>query len=278
MLFRSNGPDIFVMNPDGTGVIRLTGSVPANDLDPNWQPSATALPTASIGDATVTEGNAGTLAATFAVTLSKASTQTVTVTFATANGTATAPADFTAASGTLTFAPGQVSKNVGVSVKGDTLTEAAESFAVNLTGSANATIADGQGSGTINDDDAPPAAVPAAPGAGGGGQADLAAPRLEGLKTRRLPGGRLLIRYRLSEPALVTFRVQRRVRRAGRVRYRTLRGSLRRQGRAGQNSVRISRRFAGQRLARGRYRLVAVARDAAGNRGPAMRVPFRLRR
>jgi Tol biopolymer transport system component len=151
-----NGPDIFVMNPDGTGVIRLAGSVPAADLDPNWQPSATSLPTLSIGDVTVTEGNAGTVAANVVVRLSRANTQTVTATFATANSTATAPSDFTAATGTVMFAPGQLSQTIRVSVQGDTLFELPEKFVVNLTGSTNATILDTQGVGTIANDDAKP--------------------------------------------------------------------------------------------------------------------------
>ena len=58
------------------------------------------LPTVSIGPATVVEGNAGTTNAVFPVTLSAATTVPVTVSYATANGTATAGSDYTAASGT----------------------------------------------------------------------------------------------------------------------------------------------------------------------------------
>ena len=64
-----------------------------------------------IGDVTVTEGNTGTRAATFTVTLSAASGQPVTVAYATANGTATAGSDYQAASGTLTIPAGQTSGN-----------------------------------------------------------------------------------------------------------------------------------------------------------------------
>src|SRR5204862_3444747 len=62
-------------------------------------------PTLTIGNASVTEGNSGTTAATFTVTLAPTSTQTVTVAYATANGTATAGGDYAAEGGTLTFAP-----------------------------------------------------------------------------------------------------------------------------------------------------------------------------
>ena len=73
----------------------------------------------NIGDATVTEGHTGTRTATFTVTLSTASSQPVTVTYATANGTATAGSDYQAASGTVTFAPGETSKTINVLVNGD---------------------------------------------------------------------------------------------------------------------------------------------------------------
>ena len=69
----------------------------------------------------MTEGNSGTVTATFTVSLSAASGQTVTVEFGTANGTAIAPADYAAASGTLTFAPGATTQTIGVIVSGDAL-------------------------------------------------------------------------------------------------------------------------------------------------------------
>jgi hypothetical protein len=113
-------------------------------------------PTVSIDDVTVTEGNAGTTDATFTISLSAASGQTVTVDYATADGTAVAPSDYAAASGTLTFDPGDTSKQVTVRVNGDVLNEADETFFVNLSNPTNATIADGQGAGTIRNDDPTP--------------------------------------------------------------------------------------------------------------------------
>ncbi len=113
-------------------------------------------PSLSVNDASVTEGNSGTVNAGFTVSLTPASSQTVTVHYATADGTATQPSDYTATSGDLTFAPGETSKPVNVPVRGDTLPEANETFTVNLSAPANASIADGQGLGTINDDDAAP--------------------------------------------------------------------------------------------------------------------------
>jgi len=115
-----------------------------------------AAPSIAINNVSVTEGNSGTMTAVFTVALSAASSRTVTVNYGTANGTATQPADYAAASGTLTFAPGVTSQQIAVSVKGDTLDEANETFSVNLSGATNATIADSQGIGTIVDDDPTP--------------------------------------------------------------------------------------------------------------------------
>ena len=111
-------------------------------------------PSISINDVSLTEGNAGTATLTFTVTLSGASGKTVTVDYATADGTATAPADYTAASGTVTFAPGRSPGRSPSAVLGDTLDEFDETFAVNLSAPTNATIADSQGVGTITDNDA----------------------------------------------------------------------------------------------------------------------------
>jgi Tol biopolymer transport system component len=154
-----NGHDIFVMNPDGTGVIRLPTPVPASDLDPSWQPTASPLPTLKIGNATVVEGNTGTAPATFVLQLSMPSAQTVTVVYETRNGSAKAPGDYQAAGGTLTFAPGETRKTVTVDVFGDRLFEQTESFSVVLTGSTNATIADSTGIGKIKNDDPEPSLV-----------------------------------------------------------------------------------------------------------------------
>ena len=117
--------------------------------------SATPGPSIRVNDVTLTEGNSGTSTATFTITLSRAATSTVTVAYATANGTATAGSDYVAASGSLSFTAGQLSKTVAVTVNGDTAIEPNETFFVNLTAPTNATIADNQGLGTINNDDLP---------------------------------------------------------------------------------------------------------------------------
>src|SRR4029078_11759500 len=90
------------------------------------------------------------------VKLSKVSAQTVTVQFAVAGGLAVAGKDFDAQSNTLTFAPGETSKTINVSVRGDLIDEYDENFYVNLSSATNAELSDGQGLGTIVDNDAAP--------------------------------------------------------------------------------------------------------------------------
>ena len=114
-----------------------------------------AIPQVSINDLTITEGNSGTRNANFIVSLSNPSSQTITVAYQTSNVSAVAGTDYIAQVGTITFNPGEVSKTVGVIVNGDTLVENNETFKVNLSTPVNATIADGEGIGTINNDDVP---------------------------------------------------------------------------------------------------------------------------
>ncbi|HKB03013.1 MAG TPA: S8 family serine peptidase [Gemmataceae bacterium] len=144
----------------------LSGTDSIQALNPN-RPTVTngrlnvfkAMPQAprlSVSDATVTEGDTGTTTATFTVTLSPGSTQTVTVDFATADGSATvADSDYVTAGDTLTFTPGETTKTVFVTVVGDTAIEPTETFTLNLSNSGSTPIQDGQGVGTIVNDDGP---------------------------------------------------------------------------------------------------------------------------
>ena len=110
-------------------------------------------PTLSIANASKVEGTGTDPTIRFTVSLSQPSATTVTVAFATANGTAVAPGDYVAKSGTLSFSPGETSKRVTVRVKADSLNEPNETFTVVLSGPSGATIADGTAVGTIVDDD-----------------------------------------------------------------------------------------------------------------------------
>ena len=110
-------------------------------------------PKISISDVTITEGDSGIAFAEFQVSLSNASTETVSVNYATANNTAIAGSDYTATNDTLTFAPGVTTQTFRVAVNGDTIDEANESFFVNLSNPSKATIIDAQGIGNIIDND-----------------------------------------------------------------------------------------------------------------------------
>jgi len=115
------------------------------------------LPALSVSDVTIDEGDAGTTNLVFDVTRTGDLSVASSVDFTTTNGSASAPEDFQAASGTLIFAAGESVKTIAVSVNGDTAIEADESMNVVLSNPIGATIADGQAQGTIeNDDLAPP--------------------------------------------------------------------------------------------------------------------------
>ena len=114
-------------------------------------------PTITVSDAaSVAEGNMGTVSALFTITLSHASDETVTVNASTTDGTATvADGDYAAVNQLVTFAPGQTSQQVAVAINGDTLVEADESLTLQLSAAANATVAVGQASVTVVNDDTP---------------------------------------------------------------------------------------------------------------------------
>ncbi|WP_020182457.1 retention module-containing protein [Methylotenera sp. 1P/1] len=121
----------------------VTGTGTITDNDPT--------PSLTINDVTVNEA-AGTM--TFTVTLSAASGNTVTVNYGMVNQTALSGSDYTASSGTLTFASGVTTQTITVPILNDNIYEGSETFRVNLSGATNATIADGIGIGTIRDDGA----------------------------------------------------------------------------------------------------------------------------
>lgn len=106
--------------------------------------------TISINDITVAERNFGY---EFTISLSAASSQTVTVLATTQAGTATSNGDFGAGSAVLDFKPGQTSTTLTVFIIDDSIVEGSETYFVNLSNPVNATIADGQGMGTIIDDE-----------------------------------------------------------------------------------------------------------------------------
>lgn len=115
------------------------------------------LPTLAISDASLAEGNQGTAAMAFTLTLSRASKDPVSVAYGSSNGTATAGSDYVASAGTITFAAGQISKTINIGVVGDTTVEPNEAFTVTLSKPTQATLARTVATGTVlNDDIAPP--------------------------------------------------------------------------------------------------------------------------
>jgi len=110
-------------------------------------------PTISINDVSVTEGNSGTKAATFTLSLSGPSVETIAIRAITAPGTATASTDYNPINLVVTFQPGTVTRTFDVDIIGDTNLELNETFSVNLSDPFGTTIADGTGAGTILDDD-----------------------------------------------------------------------------------------------------------------------------
>jgi uncharacterized delta-60 repeat protein len=276
-----------VVEPDGNLIVAgdtSAGTHPRDFLTARL--NGPAAPAASVNDVTASE-SAGN--ASFTVTLNKTSDQEVRVDFATANGTATAGSDYTATSGTLIFAPGETSKTVAVPITNDSADEPDETFVLNLIGARNGSVADDQGAGTITDDDNPTQG------------ADITAPNttalgfsakvfrgaasgpsaLARLAARHKIGAR--VSFSLTEAATVTFTVERKSagRKVGKrcvkptkknrtrkrcTRFVKVKGSFTRAGKAGKNSFKFTGRIGGKKLKPGSYRLVAVAKDAAGNK------------
>ena len=131
-------------------------------------------PALSVADAEVEEGADAVLA--FAVTLSRGASGTVTVGYATSDGTATAGDDYTAASGTLTFRAGEIEKTVSVAVLDDSHDEGGETLTLTLSNALGAYVEDGTAEGNDQQRRCDAASMAWAlraygggPGAGGGG-------------------------------------------------------------------------------------------------------------
>ncbi|WP_227817856.1 retention module-containing protein, partial [Nitrogeniibacter aestuarii] len=106
-------------------------------------------PQITIDDVSVNE-DAGT--ATFTVSLSNASTSTVSVDYASVSGSATGGADYGNVNGTLNFAPGVLTQTITVAITDDVFAEGVENYTIELSNAVNAGIADGTGLGTITDE------------------------------------------------------------------------------------------------------------------------------
>lgn len=147
-----------VFEPQETFAIVFTGGAGAPPFTDNHGVGTIVnddpVPAATITDVSLVEGNAGTTNFIFTVTLTNPNAATVTIDFATADGTATAGVDYTAQAGSLTFIPGDVTETIAVPVAGDVTVEVDETFVVNLSNAVNSGLTDAQGQGTILNDDA----------------------------------------------------------------------------------------------------------------------------
>jgi Ca2+-binding RTX toxin-like protein len=133
-------------NPQGAiapAVSSVTGTILDND----------ALAVISVTGASIAEGDSGTKNLNFILSLSAPSGQIVTINYATADGTATAGSDYTAISGTASFAAGATGTIVSVPIIGDTNVELDEIFTLNLSNASGANIAVASAIGTIINDD-----------------------------------------------------------------------------------------------------------------------------
>ncbi len=152
---------------EGDETFRLVLSSPGGaTLDSNTS-SATAVilnddavPTVSISNLSHLEGDTGLTPFVFTVTLSNAASQSVSVQYATQDGTAKAASDYNATSGTLTFAAGETSKTVTVQVIGDLLKEGNETFSVVLSNPSIVTLGNATGVGTIQDESSDSTVIP----------------------------------------------------------------------------------------------------------------------
>ena len=136
-------------NPTGGSTVGTPASATATVNDNDSAPPVSF----SVNDVAVIEG--GNLV--FTVTKSGTTSTSLSVDYATANGTATAGTDYTSKSGTLTFSPSQTSLTVSVATTFDTAAEVPETVLLNLSGATGgATISDAQGIGTIVDEEVEP--------------------------------------------------------------------------------------------------------------------------
>ena len=148
------------VDPTGNGSVTITlpettdcsdsGAICTDDsrkLSHSTTVIVTGPPAISVSDATVQEAEGAVLE--FSVTLSHASSRTVTVSYATQDGTATAGPDYTATSATLTFNAGDLSQTVEVTVLTDSEDEGEETLTLTLSNPSQATLGDGTGIGTI---------------------------------------------------------------------------------------------------------------------------------
>jgi hypothetical protein len=158
-LHRYAQPGQYVVTFSDTGLIGFVGEPPSEcSTFFNFVVTVIPLPVLHVSDEALFEGDTGTTAFQFAVTLSYPRATPVSVFYQTVNGSANASSDYEATSGTLVFSPGETVKDIAVNVVGDVTVESDEEFSVMISSATGATIGNATGVGTIRNDDIPPTA------------------------------------------------------------------------------------------------------------------------
>ena len=137
--------NVYLTNSPKAYIVSGAGYCYIEDNDPS--------PSVTITDVSKKEGNKATTRFDFTVKLSQPAGDGIWISYSTANGTATAGLDYVAESGSVFIPAGQTTATISIDVKGEKTKESDETFFVNLAGGGLFTIADGQGEGTILDDD-----------------------------------------------------------------------------------------------------------------------------
>ncbi|WP_433925368.1 putative Ig domain-containing protein [Stenotrophomonas nematodicola] len=151
-----NGDTLYELNESFTvNVSNVVGATVADAQGVGTIVNDDPLPTVSIADLALNEGNSGSTPALLTVTLSAPSSRPVAVQYASADGTATASSDYTAVSGILVFPAGTTTMSISVQIHGDTTVELDETFQVNLSNPVNAVLGDASAVVTILNDDQP---------------------------------------------------------------------------------------------------------------------------
>lgn len=142
--------NLVLANPTGLSTISAPSSAVLTILDDD----DSGLPSLTISDVSMLEGNSGSTDAVFTVTLSDVSNEDITVNYATVDVTALAGQDYEPVADVLTIPAGAVSAQIVVKIKGDVVVEADETFRVVLTNPVNAVFNESEAAGTILNDDA----------------------------------------------------------------------------------------------------------------------------
>ncbi|MDP2901562.1 MAG: Calx-beta domain-containing protein, partial [Methylovulum sp.] len=117
--------------------------------------TSSTIPSLSVNNVTLTEGNSGTKNAVFTLTLSEAAAQAVSIDYATLDDTAEAGQDYTASSGTVSFAAGETRKTISVPIIGDKAVEINETLRLALSNPNGITLNDSEAVATLTNDDQP---------------------------------------------------------------------------------------------------------------------------